>query len=323
MSRAFASALLVVVVGAAGACAQSGPVFATPVHDGVPWSVNALALGDLDGDGRLDAVATHTATSTNRTVYRGDGDGGFTTTALLASVPYPRQVELHDHDLDGGGALDAIVVGQNPGVWSYAGDGAGALLPPAIAATAGPPAEFSPSPTSTRTELRTWSSPLLTAGGCPAPGELLRLELDLAFGPTTGLLLLGGGPAATPVVSSPEGARRDRRTRVVQPSTSLHASSANPTSQVRPTLAAGARRVPEGPSTLLAIASKSNPFSLGSKTTNRRPRAATIRSAPANTFFRSSLAKRAFFASTISTTSMPFRPTNSSARAHPVQCLRW
>ena len=77
---------------------------AAPV--GVGTSPSRVALGDLDGDGDLDAVVANDG-SDNVSVLIGDGAGGFTAAAPVGAGGEPRSVALGD--VDGDGDLDALV----------------------------------------------------------------------------------------------------------------------------------------------------------------------------------------------------------------------
>ncbi|HEY7508854.1 MAG TPA: VCBS repeat-containing protein [Vicinamibacteria bacterium] len=85
------------------------------------------ALGDLDRDGHLDAVVPNTG-SASLSVLRGDGRGGFAPApgAPVAVPPRPFYVALGD--VDGTGALDAIVTHDDRSTVSVLlGDGRGGL----------------------------------------------------------------------------------------------------------------------------------------------------------------------------------------------------
>ncbi len=81
-----------------------------------------LELGDLDGDGHLDAVVLDLDGSL--VSLRGDGAGSFTASATAPTSPGTRDLELRD--LDGDDRLDAVVRDRlQGGILFAAGDGAG------------------------------------------------------------------------------------------------------------------------------------------------------------------------------------------------------
>lgn len=69
-----------------------------------------VALGDVDGDGALDAVVANDVAQAR--VYRNDGKGTFSRIAFLGDYlnPQPRRAVALG-DLDGDGDLDAVLVG--------------------------------------------------------------------------------------------------------------------------------------------------------------------------------------------------------------------
>ncbi|HKD99955.1 MAG TPA: VCBS repeat-containing protein, partial [Planctomycetota bacterium] len=97
---------------------------------------NDFELGDLDGDGAVDAVVTDYE-GVGVSVLLGDGAGGFG-----AAVAYPAADEsavIALSDLNGDGHLDAVVGGIEAGPNPIAvlhGDGAGGFAPPILVATA-------------------------------------------------------------------------------------------------------------------------------------------------------------------------------------------
>ncbi|NNF01486.1 MAG: HYR domain-containing protein, partial [Bacteroidia bacterium] len=95
---------------------------------------SSLALGDLDGDGDLDAFISELNLSTGNTVWLNDGSGNFSNSGQSLGTAWSRDVELGD--LDGDGDLDAFVTnhfssGDPDQVWINNGSGvftAGAAL---------------------------------------------------------------------------------------------------------------------------------------------------------------------------------------------------
>jgi hypothetical protein len=95
------------------------------------------ALGDLDGDGRLDAVATHDDVS-RVTILMGDGRGGFRAASGSPLDVGRRAWKAVIHDLDRDGRSD-VVLGAGDGVIVMLGDGRGGLAPaPGSPLPAGP-----------------------------------------------------------------------------------------------------------------------------------------------------------------------------------------
>jgi hypothetical protein len=68
-----------------------------------------VALGDLDGDGALDAVVANDI-GARSIAYRNDGRGQFTSLARLGATGHPRRAVALG-DFDGDGDLDVILVG--------------------------------------------------------------------------------------------------------------------------------------------------------------------------------------------------------------------
>jgi hypothetical protein len=84
---------------------SSGSGFADPVAIPLPSPVD-VALGDLDGDGKLDLVASNIDRGTV-SLLRGKGDGSF---AAPVDVPMgPEPVSLAVADFDGDGLTDIAV----------------------------------------------------------------------------------------------------------------------------------------------------------------------------------------------------------------------
>ncbi len=97
--------------------------FGAPVNTAVRTNPMALAVGDVNGDGRLDVVTANTA-SNNVSIYLGDGDGSFTALASVRIFTAPRWVALGD--VNGDGKLDMATANIDTNrVTVLLGDGAG------------------------------------------------------------------------------------------------------------------------------------------------------------------------------------------------------
>ena len=93
---------------------------------------NALVLGDMNRDGKLDAVVSGPSAGTTR-VALGDGSGGF---ASITAFPAGTPATLALADANEDGALD-LLASSGSGVRVVLGDGSGGLvLPPQIGSTA-------------------------------------------------------------------------------------------------------------------------------------------------------------------------------------------
>lgn len=87
-----------------------------------------IALAQLDGDGRLDLLATDSGAAVVR-VLRGDGAGGLAPLGARPSgLPGPAR-SLAAGDFDGNGATDAVVGGGGGSFAALLGDGGGGLAP--------------------------------------------------------------------------------------------------------------------------------------------------------------------------------------------------
>ncbi|MEO1278201.1 MAG: FG-GAP-like repeat-containing protein [Planctomycetota bacterium] len=80
-----------------------GPIFAAE-----SVSVLSLAIGDIDGDGNVDAVGTN---SSDTHLWLGDGAGGFTFELTLG--PFDSREDVVLADLDNDGATDIAATGFN------------------------------------------------------------------------------------------------------------------------------------------------------------------------------------------------------------------
>ncbi len=83
--------------------------------------INALAIGDVTADGKLDVVLS-LQDPNSITVQIGDGNGGFTNEAETSITRFPYDIELADFDRDG---LVDFIVADGPNVHALKGDGKG------------------------------------------------------------------------------------------------------------------------------------------------------------------------------------------------------
>ena len=84
----------------------------------------SVALGDLDGDGDLDAVVANTSEDQPNTVWTNDGTGTFTNSGKAVGSSWSSSVALGD--LDGDGDLDAMFANRESepnSVWTNDGTG--------------------------------------------------------------------------------------------------------------------------------------------------------------------------------------------------------
>jgi len=86
------------------------------------WNFEAMDLGDVDGDGRLDLVTSSTGAPPRLTVYPGLGDGSFDRDAAVDTEVYTfSQFVLGDVTGDGRSDVLAQGTGSPPRVTVYAG----------------------------------------------------------------------------------------------------------------------------------------------------------------------------------------------------------
>ena len=87
-------------------------------HTAVPSDMHfsrGVALGDLDGDGNLDAFVANSPSQVNRVYLNKNGDGNFTDANARDAAPSDahQSTGVALGDLDGDGNLDAFVVNFN------------------------------------------------------------------------------------------------------------------------------------------------------------------------------------------------------------------
>jgi hypothetical protein len=101
----------------------AGQVFGGGAYSPVPFGDNAVALGDVNGDGKLDVV-TANGTSHSVSVFAGNGDGTFNTATAqtYAVVGAAYAIALGDFNQDG--KLDIVTTGAQMNVLLNNGAGA-------------------------------------------------------------------------------------------------------------------------------------------------------------------------------------------------------
>lgn len=93
-----------------------------------------MAVGDVDGDGHLDLVASFGTTAPGLSVRLGDGTGNFSAPSITAGGPYARYVTLGD--ANGDGLLDLISSNAASSLAVRPGDGLGGFGAATVAAVA-------------------------------------------------------------------------------------------------------------------------------------------------------------------------------------------
>jgi hypothetical protein len=88
----------------------------------------AVALGDLDGDGDLDAVIANNSNQTE-TVWLNDGSGAFSPHSTTPAFGAGDSLDVALGDLDGDGDLDAVVANYDQAQTVWLNDGSGAFSP--------------------------------------------------------------------------------------------------------------------------------------------------------------------------------------------------
>ncbi|MGB9418980.1 MAG: FG-GAP-like repeat-containing protein [Acidobacteriaceae bacterium] len=107
--------------------------FAAPVIYATDELPSGLSVADLNGDGKLDLIATGSKVD----VFLGNGDGTFPTRVDYAVTGFPQQ--LATGDFDGDGKLDIAVTAYSPGMLEILfGNGDGTFQTPIVFADDAP-----------------------------------------------------------------------------------------------------------------------------------------------------------------------------------------
>lgn len=108
--------------GAGPTCVQGLPCFDFANAFGVPEQVDAVAIGDVDGDSFADIVLAGTAGGLEQVrVLSGDGTGGFSQDYNTAH-PAGQPIALLLFDAHDGGLPDLVVLGENGSLTRMTGD---------------------------------------------------------------------------------------------------------------------------------------------------------------------------------------------------------
>jgi hypothetical protein len=125
------------------------PTFLAPVNYATGGTASLMAVGDFNGDGKLDIATANSGTTPTLSVLLGNGDGTFQAglNSALGGTPGSIYTGAQGHtittaDINGDGRLDlAVVSGQNALV--LLGNGDGTFLAPASAYLGPSPARIS------------------------------------------------------------------------------------------------------------------------------------------------------------------------------------
>jgi hypothetical protein len=101
-----------------GTFSSTGNTWSTSVYGNSPF-----AIGDLNGDGKLDIVEV--SANGRVTVYLGRGDGTVLSSASYSTVAFPNAVILAD--VNGDGKLDVVTANTNNTISVLQGNGDGSL----------------------------------------------------------------------------------------------------------------------------------------------------------------------------------------------------
>jgi hypothetical protein len=110
----------------------------------VPYSIsgtaNAVAIGDFNGDKKMDIAATSSGSSAGVTVLTGNGDGTFAVGSKAPAGTAPTAIFAGDFNKDG--KLD-VAVADAAGVQVLIGNGSGGFAAPVKNAIDGVPISLS------------------------------------------------------------------------------------------------------------------------------------------------------------------------------------
>jgi len=106
--------------------------FQSAIAQQMESNADAMAIGDVNGDGKLDAIVVGAIpTNAHMSVYLGQGNGSFNAAVTYATDPYPSAVALGD--FNGDGKLDAAVGHGGAGnVRVYPNQGRGTFGTPVV-----------------------------------------------------------------------------------------------------------------------------------------------------------------------------------------------